>query len=192
MHSTISILSLILICCSALAQTAGRASWKDIAVQSSSAVTGYIENQMLVVRRDKMLTTSDKGIVNLPNPKDYVVGNIIQLRLERIVKNDGLLKAGGVVEIFLPGEPSEGTPILMTKRKYLVLLAPLKSFSKENFKATIFNPKVSPEKEEVIKPATYYSIVNDSNGVQEITARNQKSIDAAIKEIEMTIQKPRK
>ena len=78
-----------------------------------------------------MLTTSDKGIMNLPNPKDYFVGYIIQLRIERMVKNDGRLKIKEIVEIFLPGEPSEGTPVLMTKRKYLVLLAPLKSFSKE-------------------------------------------------------------
>jgi hypothetical protein len=103
-----------------------------LAEKSSKVLIGIVESDSLVVRRDKMLTTSTttasgRKIIGLPNPNDYVVGHSIRVRIETVIKSDNPIGEKSFISIFVPGPaPTEGMPILRVNHTYLLLLSSLK------------------------------------------------------------------
>src|SRR5215468_7249894 len=83
-------------------QSLSQSEWDVLANESNVIVVGVVEKYLLVIRRDKMESTvtplpnGDKRI-ELANPNDYVVGRLIQIRVQEILKNDGKVKTKGIV-----------------------------------------------------------------------------------------------
>lgn len=87
MAHVLLIFSMLSNCLIVMAQSPGRHNWTQLAEKSAKVIIGVVESDSLVIRRDKMLTTSTKTakvekIANLPNPNDYVVGHSIRVRID--------------------------------------------------------------------------------------------------------------
>lgn len=189
--SMLSLISIFIIylCMSISAQSPGRQGWASLAEKSSNAVVGLVESESLIIRRDRIPLSSEKGpkgekIATLANPKDYVVGRLVYLRIEKLIKKSGNLNDMATISIFLPGSvPTEGKPVLLPRQKYLILLSPLKAGEKEYQGATIYQQNVPSNKEKPFDPTGCFIVVGDANGVEAVTSKNQMKIDSAIKEI---------
>jgi hypothetical protein len=184
------IFSMLSNCLIVLAQSPGRHNWTQLAEKSARVIIGVVESDSLVVRRDKMLTTSAKTvkgekIANLPNPNDYVVGHSIRVRIENLIKSDNRSGEKNFINIFVPGRlPTEGMPVLQINHKYLLLLSPLKEKADEFAAATIFQQDAPPGKERQFVADAHYLVVSGANGSEEVTSNNLEVIESAIKEIQ--------
>lgn len=190
MAHTILILFMLSNCLIIQAQSPGRHDWTQLTEKSTKVIIGVVEADLLVIRRDKMLTTATKTskgkkIASLPNPNDYVIGHSIRVRIENLIKSNNRPSEKDFINIFVPGRlPTEGTPILQINRKYLLLLSPLKEKADEFAGATIFQQDASTGKERQFVADAHYLVVDGANGSEEITSNNLKVIESAIKEIQ--------
>lgn len=166
-------------------------SWDILANESNAIIVGVVEKTSSVIRRDKMVSTS-KPLPNgnirveLPDPRNYVVGHVVQIRVEEILKNDGKVKTKGIVSIYLPGWfPMEGQPSFVEKERYLVFLSPFKADSQNFEGTTIFQPNPSV-KDQSFSPASKYVVVRDGGGAVNLTSRND-----VLNEVKTVLNKPR-
>ncbi len=180
------------------AQSPGRQEWTPLVKNSSDAVVGLVESVDLVIRRDKIPLTSGRGakgekIATLANPNEYIIGRLVHLRVEKLIKDSGHIKAQTTTSIFLPGRlPTEGKPVLLKQQRYLVLLSPLKANEKEFKGATVYAPNVPTSNEKSFNSLDCYIVVGEAQGVESITDKNKMRIADVIKEIQSITQKGRK
>ncbi|MGE0883784.1 MAG: hypothetical protein AB7P14_09590 [Blastocatellales bacterium] len=180
-----------------LFQSPSRQGWSQLAEKSTSIILGLAESENLVIRRDKInlkpsSVSKDKKTVQLPNPSDYIIGRIVRIRVNNLVKNNDRLSANSIINIFIPASSlTEGMPVFEAKQRYLIFLSPFKGKENEYATATIFQPNVAPKDEKAFRPADCFSVVDRSNGVERITPKNRDEINAVIKEIRASTNKPR-
>lgn len=91
MLATISLLIYALTYSFSSTQSLSRPGWDTLAKESSVIIVGVVEKYQSVIRRDKMASRvkqlpDEKKNVELPNPDDYVVGHLIRLRVQEILK----------------------------------------------------------------------------------------------------------
>lgn len=162
------LLSLTLACLPAtLPSSACRQSGGDLEKESAVIVVGNVEEEWQLIRPKKLITQQtplkDGGVlVTFPNPAEYVVGRVVRLRIDEVLKPYKKLKAGDTITIFLRGRlPYEGDASLLAKQKYLVFLCPLKTDGKEFLDTAISKPGATPP-EHFDAKSSY--VVNGGNG----------------------------
>jgi hypothetical protein len=155
--------------------------WGQLAQGSKIVVVGVVEEVSPVIDGDKQISKTSAAAgggvtVELQNPADYILGRVVRLRVKEVVKPDGSIKAGGTVDVFLPGSfAAEGQPAPMKKATYLLFLSPLK-LSKE-FNRAYVQPEGQPSKRVPFTPRLNYRVVDNSNGALEVNAGTQGAIE---------------
>jgi hypothetical protein len=193
MFATMLLLSYGVISSFGITQSPGPPSWDILANESSVVVVGVREKELVVVRRDKMVSNvkplpNGNKIIEIPNPNDYVVGHIIQIRVQEILKSDGKVKAKGIVNVYVPGYAIlDGMPSFVEKERYLIFLSPLKTDNQTFKGTTIFQPDPSA-KDQSFNPSSKYIVVwGDGGAVNLAKPRNSN----AINEVKAALNKPR-
>jgi hypothetical protein len=177
-------------CSICLSQTpAVTPSWQELATTSSLVVIGIVDESSLVIRPDREISkakplSNGQVIVELQNPADYVLGSLVRLRLKEVIKQNGTVKSGETINIFLPGFfPAEGQPVLAEKQSYLVFLSPLKD-SKE-LRASLVHEETTPPKNVPFPLKSNYAVNGDANGALHVTLENKR----LIKQVRIAIAK---
>jgi hypothetical protein len=164
-------------------------SWQELATTSSLVVIGIVDESSLVIRPDREISkakplSNGQVIVELQNPADYVLGSLVRLRLKEVIKQNGTVKSGETINIFLLGFfPAEGQPVLAEKQSYLVFLSPLKE-SKE-LSASLVHEETTPPKNVPFPLKSNYAINGDANGALHVSPENNR----LIKQVRMAIAK---
>jgi hypothetical protein len=162
-------------------------SWQELATMSSLVAIGIVDESSLVIRSDKEVSkakplSNGQVIVELQNPADYIMGSLVRLRLKEVIKQNGTVKPGETINIFLPGFFSaEGQPILEEKQSYMVFLSPLKG-SKE-VSASLVHEETTPPKNVPFPLKSSYAINGDVNGALHVTPENHHLIKQVRKAI---------
>ena len=164
-------------------------SWQELATTSSLVVIGIIDESSLVIRADREVSKpkpqpNGQVIVELQNPADYVLGSLVRLRVKEVIKQNGTVKPGETINIFLPGffRPAD-QPILAEKQSYMVFLSPLKE-SKE-LSASLVHEEATPPKNVPFPLKSNYAVNGDANGALHISSENNR----LIKQVRMAIAK---
>jgi hypothetical protein len=164
-------------------------SWQELATTSSLVVIGIIDESSLVIRPDKEVSKAKplpngQVIVELQNPADYVMGRLVRLRVKEVIKQNGTVKPGETINIFLPGFfRAAGQPLVAEKQSYIVFLSPLKG-SKE-LSASLVHEETTPSKNVPFPLKSNYAINGDANGALHVTPENHR----LIKQVRMAIAK---
>ena len=164
-------------------------SWQERATTSSLVVIGIIDESSLVIRPDKEVSetkplSNGQVIVELQNPADYVLGSLVRLRLKEVIKQNGTVKSGETINIFLPGFfRAEGQPLLAERQSYMVFLSPLKG-SKE-LSASLVHEETTPPKNVPFPLKSNYAINGDANGALHVTPEKNR----LIKQVRIAIAK---
>lgn len=164
-------------------------SWQELSTKSSLVVIGTINESSLVIRPDKEVSkpkplSNGQVIVELQDPADYVLGRLVRLRVKEVIKQNGTVKPGESINIFLPGFfRAEGQPLLAEKQSYMVFLSPLKG-SKE-LSASLVHEETTPPKNVPFPLKSNYAINGDANGALHVTPENNR----LIKQVRMAIAK---
>lgn len=155
-------------------------SWQKLATTSSLVVIGLIDESSLVIRPDREVSkakplSNGQVIVELQNPADYILGSLVRLRVKEVIKQNGTVKAGETINIFLPGffRPAS-QPILAEKQSYIVFLSPLKD-SKE-LSASLVHEQTTPPKNVPFPLKSNYAVNGDANGAVPVTDENKELI----------------
>jgi hypothetical protein len=157
---------------------------RDLAQESAVVAAGNIEEVTWVVRPDKMVPTMRGNVAQLPDPSDFVVGRVARMRIDEVLKNNGKLAKGTVINVFMPGRvPNEGEPVVLEKRNYVLLLSRLEPDRKKFAGTVISQAGTSPNDRKPFNPKSHYVVVG--NGSIEITPKNHE----VIKEIKLAIRK---
>jgi hypothetical protein len=164
-------------------------SWQELATTSSLVVIGIIDESSLVIRPDKEVSkakplSNGQVIVELQNPADYILGRLVRLRVKEVIKQNGTVKPGETINIFLPGffRPAS-QPLLAEKQSYMVFLSPLKD-SKE-LSASLVHEETTPAKNVPFPLKSNYAINGDANSALHVTPENHR----LIKQVRMEIAK---
>jgi hypothetical protein len=154
----------------------------DLVKVSAVIVAGNVEEEWQLIRPKKAISQEtplkDGGVlVTFPNPEEYVVGRVVRLRIDEVLKPYKKLKAGDTITIFLRGRlPYEGDAFLLAKQKYLVFLCPLKTDGKEFLDTAISKPgATSPEVHFDAKSS--YVVIGGNVGASRLTAENSKLVE---------------
>ena len=164
-------------------------SWQELATTSSLVVIGIIDESSLVIRPDKEISkakplSNGQVIVELQNPADYTLGRLVRLRVKEVLKQNGTVKPGETINVFLPGFfRAEGQPVLAEKQSYVVFLSPLKE-SKE-LSASLVHEETTPPKNVPFPLKSNYAVNGDANGALHISSENNR----LIKQVRMAIAK---
>ena len=155
-------------------------SWQELGTTSSLVVIGIIDESSLVIRPDKEVSkakplSNGQVIVELQNPADYVLGRLVRLRVKEVIKQNGTVKPGETINIFLPGFfRAEGQPLLAEKQSYMVFLSPLKE-SKE-LSTSLVQEETTPPRNVPFPLKSSYAINGDANGALHVTPENNRHI----------------
>ena len=155
-------------------------SWQELATTSSLVVIGIIDESSLVIRADREVSKpkpqpNGQVIVELQNPADYVLGRLVRLRVKEVIKQNGTVKPGETINIFLPGFfRAAGQPLLAEKQSYMVFLSPLKG-SKE-LSASLVHEETTPPKNVPFPLKSNYAVNGDANGAVPVTEENKELI----------------
>jgi hypothetical protein len=165
----------VLGCLSAFAQSPGSNDYSNLIKNSLVLASGVAEEESWVVDRDKYAAAMHRP--QLPNPAEFIVGRIIRLRIDEIVKGAKVAKAGSTINVFLPGSvASENSPAFVKGKRYLLLLSYLKTPA-SNFKDTgIYQPFAPSSKLLPFDPKQYFSVVGDSFGALPYDIEHQATI----------------
>jgi hypothetical protein len=155
-------------------------SWQELATTSSLVVIGTIDESSLVIRPDKEISKpkpqpNGQVIVELQNPADYILGRLVRLRVKEVIKQNGTVKPGETINIFLPGffRPAD-QPILAEKQSYMVFLSPLKD-SKE-LSASLVHDETTPAKNVPFPLKSNYAVNGDANSALHVTPETNRFI----------------
>lgn len=174
--------SAILLCWS-LNQLPGHPAWSVMISHSALIVFGTVESESWVVRPDRMVVTPRPQpdgtiIAELPDIKDFMVGRIRHIRVAEVIKRERGVRAGGIVDVFLPGLMMTDQPLLIEGRKYILFLAPLQPDDDrgQGFEGTVLHKPHEPiDKDAKFDPERAYNIV--WNGCVRISSDNAGVID---------------
>jgi hypothetical protein len=155
-------------------------SWQELSTKSSLVVIGTIDESSLVIRPDKEVSkpkplSNGQVIVELQDPADYILGRLVRLRVKEVIKQNGTVKPGESINIFLPGFfRAEGQPLLAEKQSYMVFLSPLRD-SKE-LSASLVHEETTPAKNVPFPLKSNYTVNGDANGAVPVTEANKELI----------------
>jgi hypothetical protein len=155
--------------------------WGQLAQNSRGVVVGEVEDISLVINGDKQISRAKPSangqvLIELQNPADYIVGRLLRLRVKEVVKQDGNIKQGGFINVFLRGSYSaEGQPAPNKKETYLIFLATVKT-AKEWRNLYVQAPD-SPSRKLPFTPRFYYRIADSSDGALLVTSQTQQTIE---------------
>ncbi len=160
---------------------------RSLAAASAPVIIGVVEESwQTIIRPDKLpksgpVRPQPNGtyIVELPKgPFDYLVGYIVRVRVQEVLKRDQWVRANQIIEIFAPYK-LEGGVSLPPKQRFLLALTP---FNPK--KAELANTSVLKAGQSLTKPgmpfnlsARYYTVAGDVNGVMLLTDKNRRLID---------------
>lgn len=190
MLTTIILLSYAITSSFSPTQSPSRPGWDILAAESSVIIVGVVEKYQSVIRRDKMVSTvkqlpDGQKNVEIPNPNNYIVGHLISVRVQEILKDNGRVKTQGIVSIYVPGSfPMEGMPSFVEKERYLVFLSPLKA-DRQSFAGTTIFQSSESSKEPRFNPSSKYIVVRGDSGSVNLTSRNSNVIN----EVKATLTK---
>lgn len=186
MFRKIIFLNFVLIYVVAQAQIPNRPDWHILGEESSLVVSGVVlEEKLWIIDPEKR--RSDER--NIPNPVDFVIGRVIRLRVEDVIKNDDQTKAGNTINIVVPGWIStEGIPAFVAKSKYIVFLHRLTKDEKQFEGAMIYRPGAPFGQEKPFIIEGNYTVVRNEHGTVILTPQNIKTMD----EIKAAIRKSSK
>jgi len=112
--------------------------------------------------------------VGIANPRDYVVGSLYNVRVEKILKNDNGVRIRRTLRVFVPGfmaSAHEGGALL-PQGKYLVFLERL-NLEDGTFSGTkVHKPETKSANGENFDPKSSFAIVQSGNGAVQITKKN--------------------
>lgn len=168
----------------ALAQTASNANWARVGETSNAVIVGTVEDISLVLNPDKEISTmktrrDGTTVIEFQNPADYILGRVVRIRVNEIVKPDGTIKIGGTINLFLAGSSLTDQPVLAKNQKYLLFLSLLK-LSNELRKAQVY-PSKQPSTRTPF-PSRVYEITAD-NAALLVNPSTQPTVNAAKKAV---------
>jgi hypothetical protein len=164
-----------------LPSSACRESGGDVVKESAVIVVGKVQEEWELIFPKKAISQETplkdgQVLFTLPNPAEYVVGRIVRLRIDEVIKPYKKLKAGDTITIFLRGRvPYERDAFFLEKQKYLAYLCPLKTDGKEFLDTAISKPGATPPEVRFDAKSSY--VVNGGNGAAiRLTAENSKLV----------------
>ncbi len=126
-----------------------------------------------------------KKIFEETNPDNCVVGHFVRLSVQDTLKNDGRVKSGGIVSIYVSGSvPLDGMPSFVEKQRYSVFLSPLKA-DRQSFAGTTIFQSPESSKEPAFNPSSKYAVVGEDSGSVNLTSHNSNVIN----EVKMALTK---
>lgn len=125
----------------AYAQVGPLPAWKVLADESSAVVVAdAVEGDLPVIdpERKTKVDTGPDGKLSFGDPALYTVGTLARVRITEIIKNDGKVRQGDIVRVFIYGRCAFDMPCLpLEKEKCVFFLRPLEVDSKEFIPAVI-------------------------------------------------------
>jgi hypothetical protein len=151
------------------AQTPNRGDWGGLGDESVVVVVGVVEEQTLVVHKDKLDATQ-----GIPDFQQVVAGRAYRVRVEEVLKGGRRARAGRSVHIFVPGSHlTEGTAAMAEGRKYVIFLGYLGEEKKQLAGAAVFRPKDPNGAKPAFAADSHFRVVGGSGGVVEVTPQNK-------------------
>lgn len=165
-------------------QSPGPSSLEALPRKSDTVMVAIVESKAWVVRPEKMVggqTTLPGGNigVGIPNPRDYVVGSLFNVRIEQILKKHNRVRTSRTLRIFVPGfmaSAHESAALVLTG-KYLLFLERLESEGGTFSGTRVHKPDAIAASQEKFDPKSSFTIVQSGNGAVQITEKNLKIID---------------
>jgi hypothetical protein len=115
--------------------------WKVLADESSAVVVAdVVEGNLQVIDPEKKtkVDTGPDGKLSFGDPALYTVGTLARVRMTEIIKNDGKMRQGDIVRVFIYGRCAFDMPCLpLEKEKCVFFLRPLDANSKEFIPAVV-------------------------------------------------------
>jgi len=103
--------------------------WKFLADESSAVVVAdVVEGDLPVIDPEKKtkVDTGPDGKLSFGDPALYTVGTLARVRITEIIKNDGKMRQGDIVRVFIYGYCAFDMPCLpLEKEKCAFFLGPL-------------------------------------------------------------------
>jgi len=184
MFRVITLLCLVITFTAALAQSPNTMPDRNEQVsQSNAIVVGVVEEILWVTRPDKRTQNTRRQpngnvIVELQDPRDYVIGRVARLRVSEVVKQNGKVKVGNTVNIFLPGLfTTEGTPAIVEKQEFLAFLSKLKAKATDFAGTVLYKPGAPAGSGTLFMPRLNYVVVGDNRGAVRVTGKNRGVIN---------------
>lgn len=174
-----SVMMVVLAFACASAQTSAvRASWKELAKESTAIVVGTVVGKGEVLRADK--SPQGGGIdagVTLPAADEFRLGTAYYLRITEVVKGNRKIRAGKTVTIFKPGWfYAEGDPKFTLRRRYLIFLRPVEANPEAFATAVIEQPEKTGKANVPFRAESSYSVTFGEDGVVRLTSQNQNVV----------------
>ena len=171
--------TVLLSCLVARAQLPVASSLGQLAHKSDAVIVAVVQSKAWVVRPEKMLIgqkTHPNGNVEvpIPNPRDYVVGSLYNVRVEQILKNDNGVRTRRTLRVFIPGfmaSAHEGAALVPGER-YLVFLERLNSRDGTFSDTRVHTPETKSANVENFDPNSSFTIVQSGNAAVQITKKN--------------------
>jgi hypothetical protein len=152
--------------------------WRMLAGKSDLVIRGEIESKSFVVDKSKIVTkstTSPDGNIqwSLPNPKDYILGRLIRIRVNEVVKRTGRTATIRFVDLFLPGgNPTHAEPLLIKGREYFFFLSSMRSTTTTYPAAVVQKQQGKATVESQFRPAASYALANGPASAVDLTGKD--------------------
>ncbi|HEX8567994.1 MAG TPA: hypothetical protein VF648_20315 [Pyrinomonadaceae bacterium] len=109
-------------------QTRPKEQWQELNSKSKAIIVGVVEDYLQVIRPEKLKANAD-GTLPIPNPNEYVAGQVFRVKLTDRIKGKVKTQRIGNKEyiyvfIWGRGVPGIGDPILLENKEYVLFLEP--------------------------------------------------------------------
>lgn len=176
--------TVLLACLVGPSQLPGPSSLEVLARKSDTVMVAIVESKGWVVRPEKMIS-EQKQLPNgnievgIPNPRDYVVGSLFNVRIEQILKKHNRVRTRGTLRIFVPGfmASAHQSAALVLGEKYLLFLERLESEGGTFSGTKVYRPDTKTASDETFDPKSSFIVVESGNGAVQITEKNLKIVD---------------
>ena len=133
-------------------------------------VQGVAEDLSLVVRPEAIKRRGE-----FPKASEYVLGFLFRLRVDEVMRNDGKVRKGKSIAMFVPWNSFTHGPTFVKGQRYLVFLTRLKP-DKEKFAGAMIHEYGKPTRTR-FESEVQYAVVNGEAGVVEDVPKNSKRIE---------------
>lgn len=188
------ILCSVLVCSAVWGYSTTNADQNPLIEESSAIVVGIIEEQLSVIRPDKIAGASKirpdgRVMTELPNPSEYMVGSLYRFRVDEVIKKDRGVKKGYVISIFVPGRgTTTHSPAFVKGQRFLIFLSALKEDDKEYEGTSVVNVRNASAGGKRFNPRDIYGVVSGLRGAVPITTENR----AIVNEIRAAVRATRR
>lgn len=165
-------------------QLAGQASLDELARKSDAVIVAIVESKAWVVRPEKMLAEQKQlpngsVEVGIPNPRDFVVGSLFNVRIEQILKEHNGVRRGRTVRIFVPGFMASAHEVaaILLGEKYLLFLEALDPEGGKFVGTKVHRPEANVTNVEDFDPKSSFAVIEAGNGAVQITKKNLELVE---------------